>query len=325
MNARAGLACLSLALGVSIVLCAAATAASAFPARPVRFLVGYAPGGGADVLARFIARRLSESWGQPVVVENRAGAGGTIAASVVANAPPDGHTLILITSNHTVPSSELVLSYDPVRSFAPVVEAAYIPSALVAAPSIKITSVRELIDLARAKPGALNFGSSGPGTAQFMDMQLLMQVAGISMTNVTYKGAAPILIAMLANEVQVALQPITAYLEPVRSGKVKALAVTGKVRSRLLPDVPTCAETGVLRGFEGSANWYGIVAPAGTPRAIVTRVHDDVVATLNQPEMQRALGEQGMVVVGGTPGEFAKRIADDVVRWGKAARSLPVK
>src|SRR5262249_49607990 len=156
-----------------------------------------------------------------------------------------------------------------------------------------------------------------PATAQFMDMQLLMQTANIRMTNVTYKGAAPILVAMLSNEVQVALQPITAYLEAFRSGKVKALAVTGMVRSRLLPDVPTYSETTVLHGFEGSANWYGIVAPAGAPRAIVGKVHDDVAAALNAPENQRALAEQGFVVTATSPAEFAQRIAGDVVKWGK--------
>ena len=295
--------------------------AADFPAKPVRFLVGYAPGGGADVLARLIARRLSETWGQPVVVENRAGAGGTIAAGVAAKAPPDGHTFILITSNHTVPSSEYTLTYDPVRSFAPVVEAAYIPSALMAGLSIRVASVKELIDLARAKPGALNYGSSGI-SAQFMDMQLLMQVAGIRMTNITYKGAAPTLVAMLSNEVQVALAPITAYLEAIRSGRVKALAVTGQIRSRLLPEVPTCAETGVLPGFEGSANWYGIVAPAATPRAIVARVHDDVVAALNAPDNQRALVEQGFVVTAGSPAEFARRIAGDMIKWGRIATQI---
>jgi len=241
---------------------------------------------------------------------------------VVAKAPPDGHTLILITSNHTVPSSEYTLTYDPVRSFAPLIEAAYIPSALMAGPSIRVASVKELIELARAKPGALNYGSSGTASAQYMDMQLLMQVAGIRMTNITYKGAAPTLVAMLSNEVQIALAPITAYLEAIRSGKVKALAVTGQVRSRLLPDVPTYSEIPALRGFEGSANWYGIVAPAGTPRAIVGKVHDDVVAALGSPEIQRGLAEQGFIVVAGSPGEFAKRIASDVLNWEKIAKSL---
>ena len=308
--------------GVCVVLAGNGAAAPVFPAKPVRFLVGYAPGGGADVLARLIARRLSESWSQPMVVENRSGAGGTIAAGVVAKAPPDGHTLILITSNHTVPSSEYTLTYDPVRSFAPLIEAAYIPSALMAGPSIRVASVKELIELARAKPGALNYGSSGTASAQYMDMQLLMQVAGIRMTNITYKGAAPTLVAMLSNEVQIALAPITAYLEAIRSGKVKALAVTGQVRSRLLPDVPTYSEIPALRGFEGSANWYGIVAPAGTPRAIVGKVHDDVVAALGSPEIQRGLAEQGFIVVAGSPGEFGKRIASDVLNWEKIAKSL---
>ena len=236
---------------LSIVLLVAvgchAVAAETFPAKPVRFLVGYAPGGGADVLARVIARRLSEAWGQPVVVENRAGAGGTIAAGTVANAAPDGYTILMITSNHTVPSNEVKIAYDPVRSFTPIVEIAYIPSALIVNAALGVSSVKELIDVAKAKPGALNFGSTGPASQQFMDMQLLMQSAGIRMVNVTYKGAGQIVVALLANEVQLGLQPITAFLEAIRSGRLRALALTGQTRSRLLPDVPTYSEIAALR------------------------------------------------------------------------------
>ena len=249
---------------LSIVLLVAvgcrAVAAETFPAKPVRFLVGYAPGGGADVLARVIARRLSEAWGQPVVVENRAGAGGTIAAGTVANAAPDGYTILMITSNHTVPSNEVKIAYHPVRSFTPIVEIAYIPSALIVNAALGVSSVKELIDVAKAKPGALNFGSTGPASQQFMDMQLLMQSAGIRMVNVTYKGAGQIVVALLANEVQLGLQPITAFLEAIRSGRLRALAVAGKTRSRLLPDVPTSSEIAALRGFEGSANCTGSLA-----------------------------------------------------------------
>lgn len=303
-------------------LALAAAPVLAFPVKPVRFVVGYAPGGGADVLTRVIARKLTEKWGQPVVVENRAGAGGTIAAGMVANAPSDGYTILMITTNHAVPSSEYASSYDPVRSFAPVVEIAYIPSGLLVGPSIRVNSVKELIDLGKAKPGALNFGSTGPGSAQFMDMQLLMQSAGINMVNVTYKGASPILVALLSSEIQVTLQPITAFLEAIKAGKLKALAVTGKIRSRLLPDVPTYSEINALHGFEGSANWYGIVAPAGTPKGIVGTLHNDVVTAINTPDVQRVLAEQGYVVVSASAEDFAKRIANDVAKWSKLMKTL---
>jgi tripartite-type tricarboxylate transporter receptor subunit TctC len=303
----------------------AATAAT-FPQKPVRLVVGYAPGGGADVLARLVGRRLSDGWTQPVVIENRAGAGGTIAAGVVANAPPDGYTILMITTNHTVPSSEYKnTNYDPIRSFAPVIEMAQIPSALVVGPSVRANSVKELIDLARAKPGALNFGSTGPGTAQFMDMHLLMQSAGIRMVNVTYKGAGLILVALLSNEIQVTLSPITAFLEAIRGGRLKALGVTGTVRSRLLPDVPTYSETTALQGFEGSANWYGIVAPAGTSRNIVGKLHDDVITAMAPPEVQRLLSEQGFVPVNGTPEQFTQRIVDDLAKWSKLIKTVDIR
>jgi tripartite-type tricarboxylate transporter receptor subunit TctC len=303
----------------------AAAPADTFPAKPVRFLVGYAPGGGADVLTRVIARKLSDMWGQPVVVENRAGAGGTIAAGVAASAPPDAYTILMITSNHVVPSREYKTTYDPVRSFAPVIEIAYLPSALLVSPSIRVNSVKELIDLAKAKPGALNFGSTGPGTAQFMDMQRLMKSAGIDMVNVTYKGAGLILVAFLSNEVQVGLQPITAFIESIKAGKLKALAITGNIRSRLLPDVPTYSEITALQGFQGSANWYGIVAPAGTPKTLVSRLHGDVATVINTPEVQRVLSEQGFVPVTGSPEQFAKRIVNDLAQWTKLLKTIEIK
>ena len=296
-----------------------------FPTKPVRFVVGYAPGGGTDVLTRVIGRKLSDAWGQPAVVENRAGAGGTIAAGTVANAPPDGYTILMITSNHTVPSNEVKITYDPAKSFMPIIEIAYLPSALIVGPGLRVNSVKELIDLARSKPGTLNFGSTGPGTAQFMDMHLLMQSAGISMVNVTYKGAGPILVAMLSNEIQATLTPITAYLEAIRGGKLKALAVTGKTRVRLLPDVPTYSEVTAFQGFEGSANWYGIVAPAGTPRPIVSRLHRDVMTAINTPEVQRVLSEQGFVLVADSPEQFARRIVSDMAKWSRLLKTLDLK
>lgn len=308
------------------VFASSTTTAATFPQKPVRFVVGYAPGGGTDVLARVIGRKLSDMWAQPVVVENRAGAGGTIAARLVAHSAPDGYTILMITTNHTVPSHEhRDLNYDPIKSFAPVIEIAYIPSALLVNPSLQVSSVRELIELVKAKPGKLNFGSTGPGTAQFMDMHLLMNAAGIKMVNVTYKGAGLILVALLGNEIQLTLQPITAYLESIKAGKLKALAVTGKVRSGLLPDVPTYSETTALHGFEGSANWYGIVAPAGTSKEIVRKLHDDVATAINTSEVQRLLSVQGFVTVSGSPEQFAKKIANDLSKWSNLLKTVDVR
>jgi len=303
----------------------AAVPADTFPTKPVRFLVGYAAGGGADVLTRTIGRKLSDAWGQPVVVENRPGAGGTIAASVVANAPPDGYTFVMITSNHTVPTNEVKVAYEPLKSFTPIIEIAYLPSVLIVVPGLRVNSVKELIDLAKAKPRTLNFGSAGPGTAQFMDMHLMMQSTGISMVNVTYKGAAPTVIALLSNEIQVTLQPITTPLESIRAGRLKALAVMGKTRSRLLPDVPAASEVAAFQGFEGSANWYGIVGPAGTPHAIMSRLHRDVTTAIDTPEVQRVLSEQGFVLVAGSPEQFATHIAADMAKWSRLWKSLDLK
>ena len=311
---------------ILLILGSPAARAADFPRKPVRFLVGYAPGGGTDVLARVIARRLSDTWGQAVVAENRAGAGGTIAANLVAHAPPDGYTILMITTNHTVPSSEYKNpGYDPIRSFAPVVEIAYIPSALLINTALRVNSAKEFIELARARPGQLNFGGTGPGSAQFVDMQLLMASAGIKLTEVTYKGAAPSLLALLSNEIQVTLAPVTAFLEAIKAGRLKVLAVSGTVRSPLLPDVPTFRETAGLKGFEGSANWYGIVAPAGTPRNLVLTLHDAVAAAIQAPEVQRLLSDQGFVTIAGSPEAFGARIAADLSKWARLAKTMDGK
>jgi tripartite-type tricarboxylate transporter receptor subunit TctC len=310
-----------LVLGATMVASdgAFAIAPPAYPTRPVRIVVGYAPGGGADLLARMVGRTLNDVWRQPVIVENRAGAGGTIAAGIVANAPADGYTMLMITSNHAVPSRDYSLQYDPVKSYAPIVEIAYIPSALLVATALRAPSLRALLDIARTKPGVLNFGSTGTGSTQYMDMQLLMQATGVSMVNVTYKGAAPILVALLSDEIQLAAQPITAFIESVRAGRLKALAVSGKVRSSLLPDVPTYTEIPALNGFEGSANWYGIVAPAGTPAALVERLRGDIVRATGGAELRSTLSDQGYVAVNGTPRQFAQRIAFDAAKWARLA------
>jgi tripartite-type tricarboxylate transporter receptor subunit TctC len=308
--------------GILLALASATTTAHSFPAKPVRFMVGYAPGGGADVLTRMVARKLSDAWGQPVVVENRSGAGGTIAATMVANAQIDGYTILMITSNHAVPSKEYATSYDPVRHFAPIIELAYIPSALLAGPALRVSSVKEGIDLARVRPKSFNFGSTGSGTAQYLDMQRLMRATAIDLVNVTYKGASPILVALLSNEVQTTLQPITAFIDAVRTGKLKALVITGRQRSPLLPDVPICSEVTALNGFEGSANWYGIVAPSGTPKPLIARLHDDIDRAIRAPDVQRILPQQGYVTVGGTPDQFAQRIVDDVRKWAELSRTL---
>ena len=316
---------LALVFATACMSCMAAGNA-VFPQKPVRVVVGYAPGGGTDILARTMARKLSDAWGQPVVVENRAGAGGNIAANLVAQSTSDGYTVLMITSNHAVPQGENANpGFDPVKSFAPVVEIAYIPSALVVNMAVQAGTVKDLITTARAKPGAYNFGSTGTSSAQYMDMQLFMNVTATKMVNVTYKGAGQIVVALISNEVQLSLQPMTAYLEAIRAGRLKALAVTGTSRSRLLPNVPTYGEIPELKGFSGSSNWYGIVAPAGTPAAIVRRLHDDMVKAVDTPEAQKFLADQAFVVVNGSPDSFSKTISADIVKWATLARSVDAR
>lgn len=306
-------------------LCAAPGAGAAdFPERPVRFIVGYAPGGGTDLITRVIGRKLSEKWGQSVAVENRPGADGTIASDVVARAAPDGHTFILVPNSHTVTPITQKLNYDPVKSFAPVTLVSLSPLFVLVNASTGAKSLGELIAAAKATPGKLNYGTSGVGSIGFLIAALLKQMAGIDMVNVSYAGAGPIMPALLRSDIDLTFVPLVGITEMVEAGKIRILAVTSKTRFPRLPNVPTVAEAGNLPGFE-AANWYGILAPAGTPRNIIGKLNADMVEAVKSPEIQKTLSDLAFVTVAGTPEEFAQFIVADLAKWAAVLKTPGAK
>ena len=296
----------------------------AYPARPVSLLVGYSAGGGSDILTRIVGKALSEKWGQPVVVDNRAGADGSIAANYVAHAAPNGYTLIVVTNSHTMPPVGYALNYDPIASFAPVSLVDDKPMVLLVHRSLPVKSVKELISLARTRPRELNYGTDGPATVPAFIMALFTQRAGIKMTNVPFKGGLQSQIALLSGEIQVVFGTASAALGSIQAGRLKALAVTTDTRNEALPDVPTIAEAANLPGFNEGA-WNGILAPAGTPREIVTKIYTDVVAIMKTPEMRRILADQGIRPIAGSPEAFARHLAEEVTKHKSYFKTLNTK
>lgn len=294
-----------------------ASAQDAWPNRPVRIVVPFAPGGTTDVVARAIARDLTELWGQSVIVENRGGAGGNIGAEVVAKAPPDGYTLLMTSGSiFTVnPHMYAKLPFDPKKDFVPVTNVAAGPQLVVVNPSVPAKNLKEFIAYAKANPRKLNFGSAGIGSQVHMAAESFVDAAGIEVTHVPYKGEGPSYTDLVAGSIQLMVGNIAAAAPFVTSGRLRALAVTGSKRSQLLPDVPTVAESG-LPGFENTG-WFGFMLPAGTPQPIVDKIHRDTVKVLDQTEMKARLFVQGMVPVGNTPAEFAKAIEQESARWAK--------
>jgi tripartite-type tricarboxylate transporter receptor subunit TctC len=290
--------------------------AQTWPSKPVRLIVGFEAGGGTDTLARLIAPPLSAMWGEPVVVENRPGADGSIAAALVAWANPDGLMIAAITNAHTITPSEHHLSYDPVKSFAPITELAFVPDILLVNPALPVHSVTELVALAKAKPGALNYGSAGTGTSPYLEMRLFESLAGIQMVHVPFKGSAPATTALLSGELQLMFGSISTTLNQVRAGKLRALAVSTKVHSPTAPEIPTMAEAAGLPDFD-SGVWYGLLAPAHTPTAITEKISHDIGTVLLQPDMQKRLVELGFITVADSPQHFTATIEHDIARWSK--------
>jgi tripartite-type tricarboxylate transporter receptor subunit TctC len=299
--------------------------AAAFPDRPIEMVIGYPPGGGTDTLARLLAQKLSESWGQAVVVQNRPGADGTIASEVVAKAEPDGYTLVMVTSNLTIPPQGFTLNFDPVKSFAPITEIAYAPHVLVVNPKhVKEENLADLIASIKADPNKLNAGSAGPSTAPFLSMALLKKLAGLEIVDVNYKGSGDVLNALLSGDIQLAFVSIAGAVEQVKAGNLRALAVSSKERSSVLPDVPTVAEAGGLASYEGGA-WYGLLAPAGTPPEVVAAIQEGTLRTLAIPEIQEAMANQGFQTIGNSPEEFAEIIESDLKKWASLFESIEIK
>jgi tripartite-type tricarboxylate transporter receptor subunit TctC len=310
---------------VSALLCTATAAQTvAYPARPVRFIVPSAAGGGTDIIARAISLKLAESLGQQFVVDNRPGAGQMIGIELAAKAPPDGHTILMAASTLAInPIMYKKVSYDPLRDFAPITQAATLPNVLVVHPSLPVSSVAELIAYAKQRPGQLNFASAGIGTSPQMSIELLKSMAGIDMVHVPYKGTAPGVVDLLAGQVLVMAPNLLTALPHIKSGKLRALAVTSAKRTQALPEVPTVAESG-LAGYD-STQWYGVLAPAGTPREIVTRLHDEIVRALRDAEVGKRLAADGAEAVGSSPEAFTAFIRSESEKWAKVASAAGIK
>ena len=299
-------------------------AAAGFPARPIRVVVGFTPGGVPDVTARLIAQKLTESWKQQVVVDNRAGAGGTIAAQIVANANPDGYTLLSVSNAHAVgPAIYAKLPYDTLKDFAGITMTASGPALLLVAPALGVKSAKDLIALAKARPGQLNFSSAGVGSGTHFGAELFKNMAGIDVVHVPFKGIPEAITETMTGRVQFFLSPLASALNLVKEDRVPAVGVTSLARIAQLPDVPTVAESG-LPGYRWDF-WYGLLAPAKTPRAIIARLNREITGILNQPEVRTRWVALGAEPTPTTPAQFDKLIAEDIAALTKLARAGNIK
>jgi tripartite-type tricarboxylate transporter receptor subunit TctC len=300
--------------------------AQTYPSKPIRFVVPYPPGGPLDIMARAIGQKLTEAWNQPVVVDNRAGAGGNIGADLVAKSAADGYTLLMgAVATHAInPTLYGKVPYDPVKDFAPVALVAQVPNVLVVNPSLPVKSVKELIELARAKPGALNFASGSTGSTSHLAGELFNALAGVQMVHIPYKGAAPAMTDLLAGQVQLMFDNLANALPNVKAGKLHALAVTTRRRSPAMPDLPTIAESG-LPGFDLST-WFGVMVPAGTPPEIITRLNAEIVRALNANDMRERLEKMGAEPpAGNTPENFAAFIRAEAAKYAKVIKDSGAK
>lgn len=297
--------------------------AANYPGKPVHIVVPFAAGGAVDALARLVVPGLGESLGQPIVVDNRPGAGGNLAADAVAKSAPDGYTLLLTTNGHAIsPALYRKLPFDAVKDFAPVTQLLATTLILVASPNFSAANTRELVALAKAKPGALNYGSTGIGNPLHLTMELLKISAGIDIVPVPYKGDAPLSAALMSGEVDVAVVPLATSVQNIRAGRIKALAVTGARRISSLPTVPTIAESGIP-GFD-STSWQGLFAPAGTSREIVERLQREIAKGLNAPDVRERLTGLGGEIVASTPEEFGAKFKADLAMFARIIREAKI-
>jgi tripartite-type tricarboxylate transporter receptor subunit TctC len=307
-------------------VCAATPAhADVYPSKPIRFVVAFPPGGGTDIIARSIAQKLGERLEQQIVVDNRPGAGGNIGTDIVAKSAPDGYTMLMGSAGPLAINASLfaAMPFDPVRDLAPVTLAASTPNVLVVHPSLKAATVKDLVALARAHPGEINFASSGHGTPAHLAGELFSSMAGVKLVHVPYKGASPALADLLGGQVQIMFSTMPPALPHVKEGKLRALAVTSLKRSPAMPGLPTLDEA-ALPGFEANT-WHGVVLPAGAQSAIIARLNREIVAILHMPEVVERLSNQGAEPVGSTPEEFAAYIKSETVKWAKVVRESGAK
>lgn len=300
-----------------ILACVAGVAhAQNYPGKPIRMVVPFPAGGGIDTVARVLAPKLAESLGQPVIIDNRVGASGTVGTEAVAKAAPDGYTLLATFASHAMNASLYPkLGYDTVRDFAPVTLIATVPNILVINPALPVKSVKELVALAKKHPGEILYASIGNGTPAHLSAELFNSMAGIKMTHVPYKGAAASIVAVISGETQLTFTTVLVAMPHVKSGRLRALGVASLKRSAVMPAVPTIDEAGV-RGYESNA-WYGLLAPAKAPQAIIDQLHRETIKALQQGDVSDNLKGQGAEPVGNTPREFAAIIADEIEKWRK--------
>jgi tripartite-type tricarboxylate transporter receptor subunit TctC len=312
-------------LGLAFALLVFSTLAAAqYPNRAVKLIVPFPPAGATDVVGRIVAAKLGERLGQAVVVDNKPGAGGSIGSDLAAKSPADGYTLLIATSStHSIGPVLQKLPYDPIRDFAPITHVANVPNVLVVSPTLPVASVQELVALAKAKPGQLNFASSGIGTIVHLNAELFKLISGTDIVHVPYKGTALSIPDVASGNVAMLFDSLASVMPHIKSGKVKPLAVNAAKRQALLPDVPTLAEAGMPQ-FD-RYTWFGMFAPAGTPPEIVSRLQKEIVAALQAPDLLERFSNVGAEAVGSTPEQFVERIRSDATRWSEVIRKADVK
>ena len=314
---------LSKILALLLVFASSGAFAQGYPAKTVRIVVPFAPGGATDIVTRLVAQKLTEAWGQSVIVENRSGAGGNIGAEAVATSAPDGYTL-LMTSGSIVTANQHIykkMAFDPAKDLLPITNVASGPQVIVVPPSFAAKNLKEFIDAARAKPGVLNFGHAGIGTQTHLAAENFLFAANLNVISIPYKGEGPAMTDLVANQINMMTANIPGAIGFINQGKLRALAVTGKERSPQMPDVPTVAET--LPGFE-NIGWFGLMAPAGTPKEVLDKVHRDTAKILDTTEMRARFYVLGMAPVGNSPAEFAEAIREETGRWAKVVRERKI-
>ena len=309
----------------ALTLMSSPTYAQTWPAKPVRWIVPFAPGGGVDVTTRALAQRLSASLGQQFVIDNRGGANGNIGVELATKAPADGHTLLMATTGNITINPHIYarLAFDPLRDLVPVIPAVDVINVLVVHPALPVKSVKELIALAKARPGELNYGSSGPGGSDHIATELFASHSGTRLTNISYKGGAPAMVDLVAGNIQLMIATMAVAVGPIKGGRLRPLGVTSRKRFELMPQIPTVAEAGVP-GYE-AVFWFGTFVPSGTAREIVTRVNGEIRNTLQVPEVRQRLLESGLVATGASAEEFAAFVGAESKKWAKLVREKGIR
>jgi tripartite-type tricarboxylate transporter receptor subunit TctC len=295
-----------------------------YPSRPIKIVVAFTAGGTTDIIARIVGKKLTDAWGQQVIIDNRPGAGGNLGSNVVAKSPPDGYTLLIGSVGPLAINATLYpnMPYDHLKDFVPICLVASVPNMLVVHPSVPVHSVKDLVDLARTKPGSLNYGSTGNGTTGHLSGELMNERAGINLVHVPYRGATAVT-DLLGGQVQLMFATIPSVIQHVRAGTLRAIAVTSSRRSPALPEIPTIAETG-YPGFE-AGSWFGFVAPTGTPEPIVRKLHAQIAAIVRMPDINEQLASQGADPVGSTPEEFGQYMRSETEKWAKVVKASGIR